>query len=57
MVTEANHKTKTKRKSSTLTVAEVNYVQVSDANERLNRVFKILMSNFENVERNEAKRR
>ena len=57
IVTKVNPKTKTKRKRSTFTVAEVNYVQVPDADERLNRVFKILMSSFENIEENEAIRR
>lgn len=54
MVTETKQKTKTKKKHNTLTVVKVEHVQVPDAEERLNRVFKILMSSFENTQ-NEAK--
>jgi hypothetical protein len=50
MVAETKKKIKTKRKRSTLTVAEVKHVQVPDADERLQKVFKILMSSFENME-------
>ena len=52
MANESENKTKRKR-NITLTVVEVDYAQVPDFGERLNRVFKILLSNHEN----EAKRR
>ncbi len=54
MVTEVKQKTKKKNKRNTLTVVKVEYVQVPDAEDRLNRVFKILMSSYENTQ-NEAK--
>lgn len=54
MVSEAKDKVKRKKRNNTLTVVKVEYVQVPDAEERLSRVFKILMSSFENME-NEAK--
>ena len=57
MVTETKDKVKRKKRNNTLTVVEVNYVQVPDAEGRLGRVFKILLSSFENIEENEAKRR
>ena len=47
MANESENKTKRKR-NITLTVVKVEYVQVPDARERLNRVFKILLSNHEN---------
>lgn len=50
MVTETKQKTKTKKKRNTLTVVKVDFLQVPDAVERLSRVFKILMSSFENME-------
>lgn len=55
MVTEIKA-TRRKKRNVTLKVVKVEYVQVPDAKERLDRVFKILMSSFENIE-NEAKRR
>ena len=56
MVTETKQKTKTRKKRNVLKVVKVEHVQVPDSEERLKRVFKILMSSFENME-NEAKRR
>lgn len=57
MVTETKQETKTRKKRNTLKVVKVEFVQVPDANERLNRVFKMLLSSFKNIEKNEAKRR
>ena len=57
MVTETKKKIKRKKIRNTLTVIEVKHVQVPDAEERLNRVFKILMSRFGSIEKNEANRR
>jgi len=54
MVTEAKDKIKRKKRNNTLKVVKVDFVQVHDAEERLKRVFKILMSSFENTQ-NEAK--
>ena len=54
MVTETKDKVKRKKRNNTLKVVEVKYAQVPDAEERLNRVFKILLSSFENTQ-NEAK--
>ncbi len=56
MVTEVKA-TKRKKRISTLKVVKVEYVQVPDAEQRLSRVFKILLSSFENSGGNEAKRR
>lgn len=50
MVTKAEQKVKTKKKRNTLTVVKVEHVRVPDTDERLSRVFKILMSSFENME-------
>lgn len=54
MVTKAEQKAKTKKKRYTLTVVKVEHVQVPDANERLSRVFNMLLSSFENAQ-NKAK--
>lgn len=50
MATEAKDKVKRKKRNNTLTVVKVEYVQVPDSEERLKRVFKILLSSFKNVE-------
>jgi len=44
------------KRNNSLKVVKIAHAQVPDAEERLGRVFKILMSSFENME-NEAKRR
>lgn len=46
---------KRRKRNNNLKVVEIKHVQVPDAEDRLNRVFKILMSSFDNSE-NEAKR-
>ena len=56
MVSEIKDKIKRKKRNNSLKVVAIAYAQVPDAKERLGRVFKILMSSFENME-NEAKRR
>lgn len=55
MVTEAKQKTKTKKKRNTLMVVKVEYVQVPDSEERLNRVFKILLENHKDIETKRCK--
>lgn len=57
MVSETKQKTKTKKKRNSLKVVKVEHVQVPDAEERLRKVFKVLLSNFENMGENEANRR
>jgi hypothetical protein len=42
---------KRKKRNNTLMIVRVEYVQVPDAEERLNRVFKILISSFDNSEK------
>ena len=49
-------KAKRKKRISNLKVVEIKHVQVPDAEERLSRVFRILMTSFKNPE-NEAKGR
>ena len=48
--------TKRKKRINNLKVVEIKHVQVPDAEERLNRAFKILVSHFDNSE-NETKGR
>ena len=55
MVTKTKQKTKRGKRHNTLMVVKVEHVQVPDAEQRLGRVFKILMSSFDNPE-NEAKK-
>jgi len=55
MVSETKDKVKRKKRNNTLKVVEIQHVQVPDSEERLNRVFKILLSSFENMG-NEAKK-
>ena len=50
MVTKTKQKTKTRKRRITLTVVKVEYVQVPDAEERLNRVFKILLESHKDIE-------
>ena len=57
MVIKAKDKIKKQKRKHTLKVVKVKYVQMPDAVERLNRAFKILISSFENLEKNEARRR
>ena len=57
MVTEIKEKVKRKKRDKTLTVVKVEYAQVPDAEERLNRVFNILISSYENMGGNVANRR
>lgn len=54
MVIKTKRKSKMRERSNTLTIAKVQRVQVPDADMRLERVFKILISTFENME-NKAK--
>lgn len=56
MVTETKIN-KSKKRNRTLKILKVEYVQVPDAQERLSRVFKILMSKSDDSRENEAKRR
>ena len=51
MVTTVKDKIKRKKRSNTLTVVRVEHIQVPDAEERLSRVFRILLSNFEDLEK------
>ena len=44
-------KTRRKKKRNNLKVVEIRHVQAPDAEERLGRVFKILMSHFDNAEK------
>ncbi|MFC2002927.1 hypothetical protein ACFLV4_03155 [Chloroflexota bacterium] len=55
MINETKQKKIGKKRNNTLTVVKVEYVQVPDADERLSRVFKILMSSFKDTQ-NEAKK-
>jgi hypothetical protein len=50
MVTKTKGKVKRKKRSNTLTVVKVEHVQVPDAQERLSRVFKILLSSLNEIE-------
>lgn len=48
MTVIVEEKTRKKKKRNNLKVVEIRHVQVPDAEERLNRAFKILVSRFDN---------
>ena len=57
MTVTVNKKGAKKRRRNGLKVVEVRHIQVHDAEERLIRVFKILMSSFENRVENDNRGR
>ena len=50
MINETKQKKRERKRNNSMKVVEIQHVQVPDMDERLSRVFKILMSSFEDKE-------